>query len=493
MQVAVERRPGSQVALTVTVEAAKVQERMEQLFQKYARRVTIPGFRPGKAPRSLVEGRIDRAALLQDAVEDIIDITYKEALQEEHLEPLERGEIKDLQTGDDMSVTYQVVVSVRPEVKIPDYQELVVRHTATLVTDEQLDAEIDRLRERGADYAELTDEGIETGDFVTIDYTMKIDGESYPEGDTAGYPLEVGSDTFFPELNDALIGLKKDDTTTISTTYAEDYSNAELAGKTATFDIVVGSIRRRVKPEIDDAWVATLSGGALTTVDELRTHFRRQLEEMAERMDRDHVRSTLISQLVDKTDVEVPSMMAEEEYEHLMEELEHQLSHEHTTMEDYARSQGRTVVDIENEQQMIARDMVRRSLILQEIARKEQIYVTDEELDTLVTMESYSRGERSLDKIRRNLGKLRKELEKSGQLDRMASRLYHEKILTFLEEHADVEVEGRPKPQGEEAAPGPEAIVEETASTPETPIAETTPEAEAVGGEDEASSESPTT
>ncbi len=464
MQVAVERRPGSQVVLTVTVEPEQVKERAEQLFQKYARRVSIPGFRPGKAPRALVEGRIDQQALMQDAIDGVIDATYKAALREQNLEPMERGEVQDLQVGEDTSVTYQVLVTVRPEVTLPPYDELHVQHTPTAVTEEQVDAEIQRLLDRGAEATPITDSGIEAGDYVTIDYTMQVDGQPYPEGDTTGYPLEVGADTFFPELNDALLGVQAGDATTVTTTYAEDYTNAELAGKTAAFAITVKTVFRRVKPALEDAWVTNVSNGALHTVEELRGHFRKQLEDLAAQMDRDHVRSELMSQLMERAEIDVPASLAEEEYEHLMEELEQELSHQHLSLEEYARRQERRVADIENEQQMLARDLVRRSLVLQAIARKEGIVVTDEDLDALVMMEAYSRGEESLDKVRRNLKAMRRELEKSGQLDRLASRLFREKILTFLETHADVQMGGA---AGAAAA----APVESAAGATETPAA----------------------
>ena len=493
MQVAVERRPGSQVALTVTVEPEQVQERIEQLFQKYARRVTVPGFRPGKAPRSLVEGRVDMAALAQDAMEDLIETSYRDALKEENLQPLEQGKIEDQSIGEDKSLTYTVLVTVRPEITLPDLKEIQVRHIATEVTDEHVNMQIDQLRESGADFAEMPDTPIENGDFVTVDYTMQVNGEPYPEGDAAGYPLQVGSDTFFPELNDALLALKAGDTTTVTTTYAEDYSNKELAGKTATFQITVQTVRRHSLPELDDAWASFISGGALQTVDELRETVKKRLAQDAERMDRDHVRNELLNQLVEKTEMEVPTGMAEEEYEHLMEDLEHRLSHQRMSMEDYAREQGKTVADIENEEQVMARDMVRRSLILQEVARQAQINVTEQELDTMLMVESFSRGTaQSVEKAQREVPKMRKEMEKSGQLDRLANALFHEKIMSYLQENADVEVEGWPKP-GEVPAeePAAEAPAGETeAAAPaeepvaEAPAAESEPAAEEPAGEE---------
>ncbi|MHB9131806.1 MAG: trigger factor [Armatimonadota bacterium] len=445
MEVSVEKRPGSIAAVTVTVEPAVLEERMEQLFQKHARRINVPGFRPGKAPRQMVENRINKGALLQDAIEDVIDTTYKEALREQNLEPLERGEIADLDTKEDLTLTYTVLVAIRPEITLPEYTGVVVTHQPTEVTDEQVDAEIERLRERSADFAEVTDEGIQQGDYVTIDYTMKVDGEAFPEGETTGYPLEVGSDTFFPELNEGLLGVKQSDTTTITTTYPEDYSNKDLAGKKAEFEITVQQVRRIVKPEVNDAWVEYLSQGTLHTVDELRERVKHNLQVMAADADRTAVRGDIVRQIVSKAELDIPETLSNEQLEHQMHELEHRLSHERMTLDAYAEMIGRSVDDIRTEQLAMARDMVRRSLVLQEIARLEKIFVTDEDVEiALRSMANDGHGH--------TLDELKKELEKSGRMDHLVSQLFHEKVLEFLQSRAEVRTEASTETQAEAPA-----------------------------------------
>lgn len=451
MQVAVERRPGSQVALTITVEPAVLEQRMEELFQRHARRVTIPGFRPGKAPRKMLEERIPRSALLQDAIEDVIDATYKQALTEQELQPLERGEIEDVKTAEDLTLTYVVRVSVRPEVTLADYSKLVVKHTPTQVADDQVEAEIERLRERTSDFSEVTDEGIETGDYVTIDYTMTVDGEAYPEGDTTGYPLEVGSDTFFPELNEGLLELKQGETKTISHSYPEDYTNADLAGKTAEFAVTVQQVRRMRKPEATDAWAQMISQGSIENVEQLRERLQHNLQVMAQQADQDAIRGQLVSQVVEQSQLEIPDTLVEEEYEHLMHDLEHRLSQERMGLEEYAEMINRSVEDIKNEQMLLARDLVRRSLVLQEIARRERIVVSDEDINALLA--GAAPGESDVRKVR-------KELEKSGRLDQLMSRIFHEKVLSFLQSHADVQ-------EGDAAAPATEAASAEEAPAKE--------------------------
>jgi len=452
MQTSVERRPGSKVALSVTVEPAVLKERMDRLYQKRARTVAIPGFRPGKAPRKLIDERMAplMPRIQQEAIEAVIDATYKDALREQDIEPIEQGEIDDINVGDDQSLTYTVLVSVRPEIKLPEYTGIEVKRPVTEITDEQVAKEIENLRDRTADFGEVIDEGIQTTDYVTIDYTMSIDGEPYPEGDTTGYPLEVGTDTFFPELNEALLGVKQGDIVTVTHTYPEDYSVKELAGKTGTFEVTVQQVRRVIRPELTDEWASLISQGALPNIDALRERLKENLQAMAKQADQEQLRNDLVSKVVEGAELELPDVMVEEEIEHLMHELEHRLSHERVSLEEYAEMSNRSVDDIRNEQQLMARDMVRRSLVLQEIARREQLFVTPEELDATV---------QALTPSGSDVKEFRASLEKSGRLNTLASRIFHEKVLSFLESHAKIDGEEPTalQPEPEPAAPAEDA------------------------------------
>lgn len=439
MQASVEYRPGSVAALTITLEPADIAARIERLFQQHAQRVRIPGFRPGKAPRRLLEERINPESLRMEAIEELIDINYKASLIEQELSPLERGEIEDLTPNDDGSVKFVVVVTVRPKVTLPDYEILAVSHDVTHVTDEQVEAQIADFREHSADYQDVTDEGIQTGDYVTIDYTMTVNGQSYPEGDATGYPLEVGTDTFFPELNEGLLGKIAGETAPLAVTYAKDYSNPDLAGKTAEFAITVQQVRRRVIPEADDAWAQFVTGGQAQTLSDLRDIVRENLRRSAAESDKETVRAALASQLVEGSTLDLPEVMVEEEYEHLMQRLQHELSHQHRlTLEDYANMTDTSVETLQNERRILARDFVRRSLVLQEVARRENLTVNDDELDMLVRMVAMSSGESKGELSKKELARQRKELEKSGQMDHLASRLLQEKIYGFLESKARI-------------------------------------------------------
>ena len=432
MQVAVERLPGSKVALTITVEPEAVQQKTEQLFQQHARRVAIPGFRPGKAPRRLLEERVNMKSVQQDAVEALIDVSYKQALDEEKLHPLERGDVDDLNLADDQTLTYTVTVCVRPEITLPDYADISVSLETTVITDAAVDAEIERVRERLAEHQEITDSGIEVDDYVTIDYTMTVDGEPYPEGDASGYPLEVGTDTLFPELNEGLLGAKLGDIVTIKKSYPADYSTPELAGKTAEFAITVQEIRRNIKPEATDAWASTITQGTIETMEELRERVKENLQSAAMQSDRENLRNQIVRKMVEASTLELPETLVDDEYEHLMTQLENELAHRRMTMDEMLDSNGMTEDIFQDSQRTLAKNMVRRSLVLQEIGTRENLLVTEEEIDgTLAALSSDT-----------SVKAMRKELEKSGRMDGLVGRIFHEKVLTLLENKVNVIIDG---------------------------------------------------
>jgi len=475
MEVQIEQRPGCVVAMTVKVEADQVREQMGILLEKAARRINIPGFRPGKAPRKLVEERIDHAALAQDAVEAAMNASFKEALREHQLEPLDEVQMEDMKTGEDMSVTYTVTFPARPVISLPPLNELEVNYTVTTVTDEQVEAEITRLREQSADFTEV-EEGIQKGDYVTIGYTMTVNGEPYPDGDMSGYPLEVGTDTFFPELNEGLLGLKRDETTTLTVNYPDDYSNKDLAGKTAVFTVTIEQVRRRQIPEATDEWVVLMSNGEAQNLDDLRRALRAELQRMAAQMDRSQIREALMRQLQDRLQFDLPEKLVDEAFDDTMHDLEHRLARERLTLEEYAEMSNRSVATIENEQHMLARETVRRSLVLQQLAREGQIVLKDEEIDQLVLIHNMRKGEMPFAQVQKRLKRLRNEMEKSGELDNLMNTFFREKIYQYLESQAQVHLEGIP---ADAEVPSPlEETVEAAIEAAETEVTEGTEEAQ---------------
>ena len=288
------------------------------------------------------------------------------------------------------------------------------------------------VRERLSEYQEITDTGIEKDDYVTIDYSMKINGKIIPMAQVAGYPLEVGTDTLFSELNEALLGLKVGETTTIDKKYPADYSDDHLAGNDVSYQVTIQQIRRKIKPEANDEWANSVTQGAVETMEELRSRVKENLQSAAAQSDREAVRNQMVRKLVEGSTLELPETLLEEEYEHLIAQFESELLQSRRSLEEYLEENSMTEEQYQSSQRILAKDMVRRSLVLQEVASQESLFVTQQEIDNTL---------RQLDN-NISIKEMRKELEKSGHLDSLASRIFHEKVLSFLESKVNIIIEG---------------------------------------------------
>lgn len=436
MQIAVEQRPGSRVALTITVGADVVTQEATSVFRKYASRVKVPGFRPGKAPQNMIAGMVDQEAVMNHAIDNVIDKTYREALNEHKFIPLERAQVEDMTQEEDGSLKYVVVLTIRPAIKLGDYKGIEITRQTTEVTEEMVQAEIDRVLKSSAKYDFVTDEII-AEDYAIINYTAKIDGEVAEDLASSGYPVWVGHDSIFPEINDGIIGKKATDEFTVSKEYAADFSDESLAGKTVEYTVTIENVRRLVVPELTDEFVATISDNTLANKDELVERVRLNLKYMAENNDTDNLRTEIVRKVVEQSEMELPEIEVDEEYNHLMHGLEERLQKRHTTIEQFAEQSGRTIEDIQNEQKLIAQDMVRRSLVLADIAGTEGINVTDEDIDGVFAMEIYrNKGEMSGKAMAKEIANLRREMKKTGALYNIEGKLRYEKVVSFLLQNA---------------------------------------------------------
>ncbi len=443
MQVSEEHLPGSIVALTVSVETEMVEKQIEVAYRKNASKVTVPGFRPGKAPRALIAERLNPEMLMREAVDDLIETSFQQALKENELIPIEQAKLSDLKLEDDKSFSYKVTFTVEPGVTLGEYKGVEVSITSTRVTDEMIVEEIEEILTQSTKYEDITDSGVITGDYVTIDYTMKVNGEDYPEGNVEGYPVEIGTDTLFAELNEGLLGIKVGEIVTIKTTYADDYSDKELAGKEAEFAITITNVNRRVRPEMNDELAMQLSNGTVQNAEELQTRIREHLERQAKESDSESIRTELVTKIVDAAVLEIPDVMVDEEVDALMHELQHRLSHNRFTLDDYADYMKTTTEAIQEEQHEIAIKVVRRSLVLANIAKNENIFVSEQDIDIAIMMQLMQQGVASDEKsLRKEMRKVRKDLNKDGRIQEIAGNIRQQKIIGFLQKNAKITVDG---------------------------------------------------
>lgn len=380
MNVTVER-VGNDATLKITLPAEEVNKGFKKAVAKIAGQVNIPGFRKGKAPRNIIEMHYGKEAVKQEAFELVANQCYTEALEQEKLIPVSDPKVEDSVFEENKDMELTIKVTLKPEVKLGDYKELHVEKEAVEVTDEAVEEQVQGLRSRHAKMVEA-EEGavIEKGDFAIIDFAGTVDGEPFSGGEGKGYPLEVGSNSFIPGFEDQLVGLKKGDSTDVDVTFPEEYFVKELAGKQAIFKVNVQDVKRKELPELTDEYVAANSD--CKTVEELRASYKERMQKAAENNAQIAYEKALIDLAVANSEFEVPEIMIEDRVTQMIDEMRMSLEARKLTLEQYMQYSGIDMKQLRERQHDAAVENVKTDLVLDAIAKAENIQVSMEDVDS---------------------------------------------------------------------------------------------------------------
>lgn len=380
MNVTVER-VGNDATLKITLPAEEVNKGFKKAVAKIAGQVNIPGFRKGKAPRNIIEMHYGKEAVKQEAFELVANQFYTEALEQEKLIPVSDPKVEDSVFEENKDMELTIKVTLKPEVKLGDYKELHVEKEAVEVTDEAVEEQVQGLRSRHAKMVEA-EEGavIEKGDFAIIDFAGTVDGEPFSGGEGKGYPLEVGSNSFIPGFEDQLVGLKKGDSTDVDVTFPEEYFVKELAGKQAIFKVNVQDVKRKELPELTDEYVAANSD--CKTVEELRASYKERMQKAAENNAQIAYEKALIDLAVANAEFEVPEIMIEDRVTQMIDEMRMSLEARKLTLEQYMQYSGIDMKQLRERQHDAAVENVKTDLVLDAIAKAENIQVSMEDVDS---------------------------------------------------------------------------------------------------------------
>lgn len=380
MNVTVER-VGNDATLKITLPAEEVNKGFKKAVAKIAGQVNIPGFRKGKAPRNIIEMHYGKEAVKQEAFELVANQCYTEALEQKKLIPVSDPKVEDSVFEENKDMELTIKVTLKPEVKLGDYKELHVEKEAVEVTDEAVEEQVQGLRSRHAKMVEA-EEGavIEKGDFAIIDFAGTVDGEPFSGGEGKGYPLEVGSNSFIPGFEDQLVGLKKGDSTDVDVTFPEEYFVKELAGKQAIFKVNVQDVKRKELPELTDEYVAANSD--CKTVEELRASYKERMQKAAENNAQIAYEKALIDLAVANAEFEVPEIMIEDRVTQMIDEMRMSLEARKLTLEQYMQYSGIDMKQLRERQHDAAVENVKTDLVLDAIAKAENIQVSMEDVDS---------------------------------------------------------------------------------------------------------------
>lgn len=390
MNVTVERVE-NEATLKITAPAAEVNAGYKKAVQKIADQANIPGFRKGKAPRAIIEMHYGKEAVKQEAFEIVANKAYSEALDQEKLIPVSDPKVEEstFEEGKDMELT--IKVTLKPEPELGEYKGLHVEEKEVEVTDEQVDAQIKDMMGRDAKMV-VAEEGavIEKGDFAIIDFAGTVDGEPFSGGEGKGYPLEVGSNSFIPGFEDQLVGLSKGDSTDVEVTFPEDYFVKDLAGKEAIFKVNIQDVKRKELPELNDEYVASKTD--FKTVGELRANYKERMQKAAEANAKAEYEHELIDLAVANAKFSVPEIMIEDKISQMVEEMKMSLESRKMSLDMYMQYTGLDMAKIRENQRPVAEENVKTDLVLDAIAKAEDIQVDMADVDAEIAAISAQHG-----------------------------------------------------------------------------------------------------
>jgi trigger factor len=428
----VEQLGDNKVRLHVAIPETEFEKAIDAAFRKLAREVKIPGFRPGKAPRRLLEARLGSEIAREEALKDALPGYYAEAVESEQLDTIAPPEI-DITAGEDAgAVEFDAVVEVRPIVELEAYDGLTVELPDVGVTDEVVDGQIDALRERFADLEDST-APLTDGDYAEIDIKGYIHDEVVDALTATDFLYELGSGLVVPELDTELGGKRPGDILKFTGVLPERFG--DRAGDEVAFQVLVKETKRKVLPEVNDEWASEAS--EFDTVAELRDDVRRRLELVAKVQAQMAVRDKVLDAVADLVAIELPDALVQQEMERRLHDLMHRLEAQGGTIAQYLAATGQEQEAFVAEVRAASERAVRADLALRAVVAQEAIEATEEELDQEI--------ERLAERLEEKPAKVRKDLDRRGVLEAVRSDIARGKALRRLVDNANV-VDGSGNP-----------------------------------------------
>ena len=376
--------------LEITVSPEKFAEGMKKSYQKNVKKFNIPGFRKGKAPKSVIEKHYGgEAVFYEDAINEICPDAYDEAVKEHNLKPVDRPDIDILEIGSDKGIVFKAEVTLKPEVTLGDYKGIEAVKKEYNVSDEDINKELQQLREKNARIVEIADRPVKMGDTTMIDFKGFVGDVQFEGGTAENHSLEIGSGQFIPGFEDQLVGAEIGKEVDVHVTFPEQYRNEDLAGKPALFKVTVKEIKEKQLAELDDEFAKDVS--EFDALDELKADIRAKRETEAKRMEKEQYEDAVIGKVVEKAEVSIPDVMVDSEVNVMLRDFDYQLRYQGLNLEAYMKYMNADIDSLKESYKPMALNRVKSQLILEKIADVEGITVSEEDLNEEIakTAEKY--------------------------------------------------------------------------------------------------------
>lgn len=418
MKVSVEKLPSSEAVVAVDFSWDEVEKASDKAYRKLVQKVDVPGFRRGKAPRSLMERRLGKEYIYQEGLDELMTETYRNALKEHDITPLAQPEVDApvFEIGQPYHFTLKVPI-ISP-VELGDYRSLHFEREEATVTSEEVEQELETMRNQQAKWEEV-ERPAQIGDRVTVD--LKLTVEDSTISDLKDNPFELTDERhgLFSGMDEHIVGMSAGESKTFTTTIPADYANEKIAGKEANFEVTVHKLEAKEVPELDDALAPVVSNGQYETLEDLRKAVSDSLLENKKRRIRDELREQVVNAVIEQSQVTVHPVLVKEEADEMLHQLSHLLEQQHMSMDQYLMLMRKSREDYLQELQPEAETRVKRQLVLDAVMEKEEIQVDPEEVEALF---------RAYAQVGQNLP------QTESQIRALANSLRREKTITKLVE-----------------------------------------------------------
>ncbi|MDO4307136.1 MAG: trigger factor [Eubacteriales bacterium] len=425
MSLQVEKLEKNMAKLTIEVSAEDLDKAMQNAYQKAKGRISIPGFRKGKAPRKMIEQMYGKGIFLEDAANALIPEHYSKALEECGLDIVSQPEIDVTQAEPGKPFIFTAEVAVKPEVTLGEYKGVEVPKAETEVTDEDVDAEIKKEQEKNSRTITVEDRGAENGDITTIDFEGFVDGVAFEGGKGTDYPLTLGSGSFIPGFEDQLIGAKTGDHVEVNVTFPEEYQAKELAGKAAVFQCDVKKIEAKELPVLDDEFAQDVS--EFDTLAEYKEDVKKNLTEKKEKEALRAKEDAAVEKAVENAEMEIPDAMVRTQARQMVDDFSRRMQQQGLTMEQYFQYTGLTMDKMIDDTKPQALKRIQTRLVLEKIAETENIQPTEEEVNEEIA--------KMAEMYKMEADKL-KELIGENEMNQMKKDMAVQKAVTLIAEAA---------------------------------------------------------
>ena len=426
MNIKVEKTQNkNEVKISFVIEGEKFEEAIKKVYAKNAKYIALPGFRKGKAPYNMVEKKYGAEIFYEDAFNELVPEIYDKAIKDNKIEAVSQPaiDIKTMEKGKDLEFT--ATVQTKPEVKVEKYKGIELKKVEYNVSDEDVDHEINHMREHNARIVSIEDRPVKEKDIAVIDFEGFVDGKAFEGGKAEKHELEIGSKTFIPGFEDQVIGMKIGEDKDINVKFPEEYFSKELAGKDATFKVKLHEIKEKQLPELDDEFAKDVS--EFDTLKELKDSIKDKKQKENDTRAKRELEDAAIEKVAEATKIDIPDGMTHNEIHNMIHDIEQQLSYQGITLDQYLGIMKKTRHELEESYKEQAEKNVKSRLVLEAIIKQENLEATDKEIDEKIA------------EMAKNYGRKEDELKKNEQLkEYLAETIKTEKAIDLIVKNAKI-------------------------------------------------------